>query len=176
MIIVIALFAAFYKPRKPVLPPDAVAFDGAGILLKPGPDWERIREGEYTRERNLALPVLSGLGQFQGSMIEVLTSPNFPKDPAEMAANLFPALQREPSVIKESIKQEPFVAPSGLRGVHIQCRIMIQDRDRKGESKAHCFLVGDGKTPCARINYTVAPDRDSTAVQQMIQDTVAPWP
>src|SRR5271165_2819673 len=52
------------------MPSGAVAFQGSGIFLVPGPGWAVISSGGYTRVKNICLPVLEGTGPFAGAMIE----------------------------------------------------------------------------------------------------------
>ncbi len=161
VIAVIALIA-FRWQQHPALPAGAVGFEGSGILLVPGAEWKRAEGVEYARAKNLCPPVLEGFGRFAGSVIEVVASPSFPKDPREMAKTFYLNLRGDSRVMKDSIHAEEFTAPSGLRGIHIWCRIVVQGENRPGE-------------PCVRINYTSSVATDTGAVNQMILSTVAPW-
>jgi len=169
-----ALLATIRPHMAASLPVGAVAFQGSGIFLVPGPGWIVIQHGNYTRVKDICLPVLEGDAPFKGSMIEVLASSSFPKEPSVMADNLVKSLRGDPNVVKGSVQRDAFVAESGLRGVHIWCRITIQDNDRKGEIAAHCYLVNNGSEHCVRINLTAAPGSDAAAVHEMIRKTVAP--
>ena len=163
------------KPPQPPLPNGGVAFKNSGIALIPGPGWRVIQSGGYTHVRNISLPVLEGTGQQKGSMLEVLASPDFPKDPHEMAKNLIAGLQNDTNVVKGSVMEEEFVAKGGLRGEHVSCRIAVQDLDRKGQVAAHCYLVTNAEGKCVRINLTTSPGLDSTAAHEMIRDTLMAW-
>ncbi len=175
LVIVVATWIAVRGFLHPPPPTGAVAFEGADILLVPGPGWNQIRTGGYTRVRNICLPVLEGLAQFKGSMIEVLASSNFPKEPDEMAANLVQGLQNEASVVKGSVQQEKFVAASGLMGIHLWCRIAVTDLDRKGETAAHCYIVKNAKGRCVRINLTTSLNSETEFVDRMIRQTLASY-
>jgi hypothetical protein len=173
-VVACALLATLRPHTTAPLPSGAVAFQGAGIFLVPGPGWIVIQHGGYTRVNDICLPVLQGDGPFKGSMIEVVASPSFPKEPAAMADSLVNGLRGDTNVVKGSIQRAAFAADSGLRGVHIWCRIVVPDFDRKGEVAAHCYLVTNGNGRCVRINVTAAPGSDAAVVHEMIRKTVAP--
>ena len=92
-----------------------------------------------------------------------------------MAKNFYTGLRSDARVVKDSIHGEEFTAPSGLHGIHVWCRVLIQDKDRQGEVAAHCYIVGRAAGQCVRINYTTGAATDTGAVNQMIVSSVAPW-
>jgi hypothetical protein len=175
LLLVLAGILTVRQLQSPATPSGTVVFKGARVLLCPGEGWKAVESGGYTLVRNICLPALEGEGRFKGGTIEVLASPNYPKDPQIMATNLVKGLQVEPNVMKDTIRTDDFITESGMRGIHIGCRIVIRDEDRQGEAIAHSYIVRNMRGDCVRLNYTTVPGHDWEAVHQMILRTLAPW-
>ena len=175
ILLVLAGILILLQVHGPPVPAGAVVFKSARILLSPGTGWKPVESGGYTLVRNICLPVLEGEGQFKGGTIEVLSSPDFPKDPEAMATNLVKGLRSDPSVLKDTLRVDDFITQSGLRGIHIACRIVVSDENRHGDAIAHCYLVRNAQGRCVRLNYTTVPGHDLEAVHQMVLTTLAPW-
>jgi len=174
-LLVLAGIFVFLQLQRPPVPAGAVVFKAARILLSPGAGWKPVESGGYTLVRDICLPVLEGQGLFKGGTIEVLSSPDFPTSPEIMATNLVNGLRSDPSVLKDTLRVDDFTTQSGLRGIHVACRIVVRDETRHAEAIAHCYLVRNARGRCVRLNYTTVPGHDLEAVHQMVLTTLAPW-
>lgn len=158
-------------PQNPPRPPGLVVFSGAGVSLVPGDEWQRLNSGPLTDKQAIALPVLEGVGQNKGSLIQVFST--IANSDAKTAAVLFKKeVDAESNTIKGTFKQNEFVSNSGVPVVRIS-----YDYGNKGESsskkyRAYLYLFQNKRRNCIAIYYILAAHKDSARVDQMIQDTL----
>lgn len=151
------------------LPPGAVSFDGSGVLLVPGADWQPT--DARSSLQMLCRPVLKGV---DGSIIKVY-APRDGTDAQSGVAVLRSQAAAMPGVWPDSFKQEDFSSDSGIRGIHFSYECSDpQHPERKVTSKLriHKYLFHNRVGRCVVISYLTPADRDSDTVDQMIRKTL----
>jgi hypothetical protein len=151
------------------LPPGSVSFDGSGIMLVPGADWQPT-DARSTLQM-ICRPVLKRL---DGSIIKVYA----PRDEIDLQSGV--ALLRSqgaamPGVWQDSFKQEDFISDSGIRGIHLvyECSDP-RHPEHKMESKlrTHHYVFQNKVGRCVVIFHLTPADGDTGTVHQMILKTL----
>ena len=166
-----ALFATGCE-REKSLPAGAVQFEGAGLALVPGDGWQQLRTGPYAALPDVCLPVLEGQGKVNG-VIYVMSRKQFDGvTPTTVAAAFREEITARPKTVAGSFHDEPFIARSGLSGIHVSYEIAIQEDPTTMHIRTHFYIVWNKKGRCAYLNYIALPEEDSQAVHEMIGKTL----
>jgi hypothetical protein len=168
-IVAIATAAIVFYSSKRAVPPGAVSFDGSGVVLVPGADWQPT--DARSSLRMVCRPVLKGA---DGSIIKVY-APRDGTDAQSGVALLRSQAAAMPGVWQDSFKQEDFTSDSGIRGIHLSYECSDpQHPERKVTSKlrTHHYLFHNKAGSCVVIFYLTPADRDSDTVHQMIRKTL----
>ena len=172
-LLAVAILLAVNHQREAKLPTGSISFKGANVVLLPGPGWITLFAGGFTRVKDICLPVLQGVGRFDGCMIEVTAPAKASSDPTVWAKELATALSHDPGVVSNSVSADPFVTASGLAGIRVGAHIKVRDLNREGESVACAYFVANAQGRCIRINFTCKANPDGAAADEMIRRTLA---
>jgi hypothetical protein len=146
-----------------------VVFEGAGVSLVPGDEWQRIGRGSFSGPAPLGvcLPTLAG----RHGLIQVLLLPADQSDPRTAAADLRARFDVNFKAVRDSFRQEAITVPSGARVIYVTYR---QQPVKEGgdESASHNYIVQNREGLGVAINYITMTRADSDAVHQMIRQTL----
>jgi hypothetical protein len=151
------------------LPPGAVSFDGSGIMLVPGADWQPT--DARSSLQMICPPVLKG---HDGSILKVYA----PRDGTDAQAGV--ALLRSqaaamPGLWQDSFKQEDFTSDSGIRGIHLSydCSDPAHPEHKVASKlRIHHYVFHNKVGRCVVIFHLTPADGDSDTVHQMILKTL----
>jgi hypothetical protein len=142
-----------------------VTFAGSGITLAPGDGWKRI---EIAAGPGQCPPTLVG----KSEIIQVLLMPPDRSDPQAAVAGLQAAFNANPKALKDSFKQEPFVAEGGLQGVRVSYSQQSEKDGQPSESRSYNYLFKNRGGRVVGVNYVATASGDSETVHQMIRKTL----
>ena len=161
----IATTAIVFYGSMRALPPGAVSFDGSGIALIPGADWQQT---DAPSSRQLVCPPILKGQEPDGGLIKVYATANG-ADVQSGVTYLRSQAEATPGVFQDSFKQEDFASDSGIRGIHFS-----YEYSPTGENKirAHDYLFQNKQGRCVVIFYLTLADKDPDTVHQMIRKTL----
>lgn len=159
------------EAKLPPLPVGAVVFEGSGVALVPGEDWKQVRNGPFTREPDVCLPVLESDDRFNGAVIQVYSSSSGRSAPETRAASIQRSVAGQPDVIKDSIRRGDFVTANGQKGVHVSYDLKVEQNGRTGTGRTHLYIVKNRKGSVVGVAYTTVAGKDSEEVHRMIRRT-----
>ena len=174
-LILLALPACKRHPNTPP-PSGAITFEPAGVALVPGEDWKQIREPGFAgtlASGELCLPVLQGENQLNGSLIQTYLDRADKSDPKRAAQKLLQTIEKNPNLLKTSLRQESFNSEQGAAGVHLSFNQKMELPTRKWLARTHIYLVRNRRDQIVTICYVTIADRESPAVHQMIRQTLS---
>jgi hypothetical protein len=153
------------------LPQGIVSFERAGISLVPGVEWDSITSGPFAASSLICTPVLKGLGENMGSLIQVFATAGTPD--VKTAADLLETnIEANPNTNKGTIKREDFNSIFGINGILVSYDYKSKSSLRADKFRDHVYLFQNAKTNCIAINYITFINEDSVRVQDMIHDTL----
>jgi hypothetical protein len=162
LICILALAAAAGCKR--ALPAGAVSFDGPGIVLVPGADWQQMDAGRPS--------VLRGHGQFEGGTIDIHWTA-VPSGAESEVKAIRSKVAAEPEVLQDSIQQEAFVSDSRVRGIHLSYELSVVYQGAARKFRQDGYFFQNAKRHCVGIGCLTPADRDCQAVHQMILKTLS---
>jgi hypothetical protein len=151
------------------LPPGAVSFDGSGIMLVPGADWQPT--DAQSSLQMICRPVLKGPDD---SIIKVY-APRDKTDAQSGVALLRSQAAAMPGLWQDSFKQEDFTSDSGIRVIHLSYECSDPQHPEHKEAtklRIHHYVFPNKVGRCVVIFYLTPAARDSDTVHQMILKTL----
>jgi hypothetical protein len=170
VLLALTIAPASCKRRTP-LPPGAVVFEGTGVALVPGEQWQQIRSGPPAEVQNICLPVLLAVGRLNGAMIQVY-SPTDRSQPERKAASLRTQVDLRLDTIKGSFKQDNFTTDSGLAGVHVCYDVNLDVKGQNVRTRNHLYIVQNARKFTVGVAVVTLAAEDSEVVHQMIRKTL----
>ena len=138
-----------------------IAFDGAGISLIPGPDWQRI---ESSPGLPICPPTLIGP---PGMVRAMLFAPQI-SDLQAAVASLKANPESASKILPGSVQQKEFTTSSKLVGL---CLSYTERTEKDGsivDLRSYSYVVKNNQGRCVAISYLATVQKDSDLVHQMI--------
>jgi hypothetical protein len=142
-----------------------VVFVDAGVALDVGDGWKRI---DISPGLPVCPPTLVGV---HGMVRAMLFAPEV-SDIEKAASGLRSAFDANVEAVRDSFRQEEFVAESGLRGLHVW---YTQGSGKEGqaiEMHSHNYIVTNRTGRCVSISYLATATRDTEVVHQMVRKSL----
>jgi hypothetical protein len=157
--------------QNPSQVPGSDFFNGADVSLVPGDEWQRLKSGPLTEQQSIALPVLEGVGQNKGRLIQVFTT-GANSDAKTAADILKKEVDANSSTIKGTFKLVNFVSNYRVPVEHVSYDYEVKGAFGSKKLRAHVYLFQNKQHNCIAIHYITFIDKDSARVDQMIRDTL----
>ena len=173
VLLTLAITGCNSRPLSPPIPAGAVVFQGAGVALVPGENWQQLQSGSLTQQgTNICLPVLLGEGELNGILIQVRSSPDDRSSPDKRAASLQERAALRPQVNKDSFKQTKFSTDSGLAGACFSFLSEIEVKGLKTNGQNRVYLVQNAQGSIVGLSVIAIASKDLEPVDQMIKKTL----
>ena len=155
----------------PAFPPRTIFFEKARFSMKLDNEWEKISTGAYSENSAIVLPVLKGLGKNRGNIIQIFVGEN--DADIEKSANMIRTnCINVKEVLQDSFIKKPFATKTQIMGEHISYDFQSRDALNTNVLRANLYLFKNKVGKCVAINHTTYADQESSAVDQMVQNTL----
>jgi len=174
LVILVFFVIIVILPKKPIVETqsNSVFFSNARISLAPGIAWDIRTSGSFAeiQQRSLCLPVLLGLPENGGGLIQVFTTSNS-SDVYKAATIFLKDVDSNSQTIKDSINHGGFDSRSGVHG--IQVSYLYQTKDTPpAKLQVQAYLFQNKENKCIIVHYISFADKDSARANQMILNTL----
>ena len=108
----------------------------------------------------------------QSGVVRVILLPPELGDLQTAAAGLLQTFHVDPRSVRDSFVREPFIAESGLSGIHVSFRRLAEEKGRLVETECHDYLVRNHAGRFVAVNYQASAHGDTVTMDRTIRNTL----